>query len=442
MRVFVLDKNKKTLDPCTPRRARLLLSSGRAAVFRQYPFTIILKDRVLEESVTHEHQLKIDPGAGTTGIAILQGDIVVWAAELTHRGFQIRDDLATRRFVRRSRRKRKTRYRRCKCPSLKKGRKYPVPKRRREGWLPPSFKSRIQNIETWVNRIRRYCPITGISQELVRFDLQKLQNPEISGVEYSQGELFGYEVREYLLEKFNRTCAYCEATNVKLEIEHIKPRSKGGSNRVSNLAISCVPCNQAKGNRDIKDFLSGKPDVLNRVLSQLKRPMADTAAVNATRWALLERLKATGLPVETGSGGLTKYNRTRLGLDKEHWTDAVAVGNSTSEHVTIEVVKPLKIKATGYGHRRICNIDKNGFPQVNKHGLLAARVSQKIVRGFQTGDMVKAVVPIGKNTGTHVGRVTVRATGKFDISTQGGKLQIINWKYCKPIHRQDGYSYA
>lgn len=93
MRVFVLDKNKKPLDPCTPRRARLLLSSGRAAVFRRYPFTIILKDRVKEETVTHEYQLKIDPGAHTTGIAILQGDKVIWAAELTHRGATIRDDL-------------------------------------------------------------------------------------------------------------------------------------------------------------------------------------------------------------------------------------------------------------------------------------------------------------------------------------------------------------
>lgn len=442
MRVFVLDKNKKPLDPCTPRRARILLDSGRAAVFRRYPFTIILKDRVKEESVIHEHQLKLDPGAKTTGIAILQGDKVIWAAELTHRGFQIRDELTTRRSVRRSRRNRKTRYRHCKCPALKKGKKYPVPKRKRDRWLPPSLRSRIQNIETWVNRIRRYCPITGISQELVRFDLQLLQNPEISGVEYQQGTLFGYEVREYLLEKFNRTCVYCHTVNTRLEVEHIKPRSKGGSNRISNLAISCVPCNQAKGNQDIKDFLSEKPDVLSHVLSQLKRPMADAAAVNTTRWALLERLKATGLPVETGSGGLTKHNRTRLGLTKEHWTDAVAVGASTPEHVTIEVVKPLRIKATGYGHRRICNIDKNGFPQVNKQGKLAARSRQKVVRGFQTGDMAKAVVPTGKNAGAHIGRVTVRATGKFDINTSHGKLQIINWKYCKPIHRQDGYSYA
>ena len=269
-----------------------------------------------------------------------------------------------------------------------------------------------------------------------------MQNPEISGTEYQQGELAGYEIREYLLEKFNRKCAYCGVTDTRLEIEHVQPNSKGGSDRVSNLAIACKPCNQAKGNQDIKEFLSGKPDVLKRVLAQIKKPLADTAAVNATRWLLFEKLKATGLPVETGTGGQTKFNRTRLGLSKHHWTDAVAVGDSTPVALIIKVTKPLMIKATGYGHRRMCNITKFGFPQVNKKGEFAIRSRTKIVHGFQTGDIVKAIVPKGKNIGTHVGRVTVRATGQFDISTSLQKLQIINWKYCKPIHRQDGYSYA
>jgi 5-methylcytosine-specific restriction endonuclease McrA len=302
--------------------------------------------------------------------------------------------------------------------------------------------SRVENILTWVRRLRRVCPIAAISQELVRFDLQKMQNLEISGVMYQQGELAGYEVREYLLTKFERRCVYCGATDIQLEIEHVVPRSKGGSNRVSNLAIACHPCNQVKGNQDIKDFLSGKPDILSSVLAQIKKPLESAAAVNTTRWALYERLKATGLPVETGTGGQTKFNRTRLGLSKTHWADAVAVGSLTPEQVVVKVVKPLVIKATGYGHRRMCNFTKFGFPQVNKKGELAIRSRVKVVRGFQTGDMVKAVVPSGKNIGSHVGRVTVRATGQFDISTSTLKLQIINWKYCKPIHRQDGYSYA
>jgi len=131
----------------------------------------------------------------------------------------------SRRAIRRSRRSRKTRYRKPRFNN----------RTRPKGWLPPSLMSRVFNIETWVARLRRYCPITAISLELVRFDIQKMQNPEINGIEYQQGELFGYEVREYLLEKFGRKCAYCCAEGIPLQVEHIIPKTRGGSNRVSNL---------------------------------------------------------------------------------------------------------------------------------------------------------------------------------------------------------------
>ena len=121
---------------------------------------------------------------------------------------------------------------------------------------------------TWVNRLIKLCPINSIAMELVKFDCHKMQNPEISNKEYQQGTLYQYEVREYLLEKFNRTCAYCGAKDVPLEVEHTLPKSKGGSNRVSNLAIACVPCNQAKSNLDIQEFLADKPSILKRVLIQ------------------------------------------------------------------------------------------------------------------------------------------------------------------------------
>ncbi len=306
MRVFVLDKNKQPLDPCHPARARKLLSGGQAKVFRRYPFTIIMQELEVENCSLHPHRLKIDPGAKTTGIAILQGSRVVWAAELTHRGFQIRDSLTNRRQLRRGRRNRKTRYRKPRF----------LNRTRQGGWLAPSLQSRVENILTWVKKLIRYCPITEISTELVRFDTQAMQNPEISGVEYQQGELAGYEVREYLLEKWGRTCAYCSAGDTPLEIEHILPKSKGGSNRLSNLTLACRPCNEKKGNQEIKQFLAYKPDLLARILLRAKQSLADAAAVNSTRWKLYESLKAIGLPVETGSGGLTKYNRCRQNLPK------------------------------------------------------------------------------------------------------------------------------
>jgi hypothetical protein len=157
--------------------------------------------------------------------------------------------------------------------------------------------------------------------ELVKFDTQAMQNPEISGVEYQQGTLAGYEVREYLLEKWNRACAYCGKREIPLQIEHIQPRAHGGTDRVSNLTLSCEPCNLKKGTQSIDQFLKRKPDVLKGIQAQARAPLKDTAAMNATSRALFEELKLTGLPIECGSGGLTKYHRSQQGLPKTHWQE-------------------------------------------------------------------------------------------------------------------------
>jgi 5-methylcytosine-specific restriction endonuclease McrA len=425
-KVFVLDTNKQPLNPVHPGRARMLLSLGKAAVFRRYPFTLILKKEVLTPTV-EPLRIKIDPGAKTTGLALVNDNTgeVVWVAQLQHRGFQIREVLTSRRQLRRSRRNRKTRYRKPRF----------LNRTRAKGWLPPSLNSRVANIVTIVKRLSSLCQITAISQELVRFDTQQMQEEEISGVGYQQGTLAGYEVREFLLEKWNRRCAYCGAKDTKLEIEHIQPRSKGGSNRLSNLCLACVPCNQKKGNPDILDFLKGKPDLLKRILAQVKRPLADTAAVNATRWNLYAKLKDTGLPVEVGTGGRTKYNRTIRGLAKTHYWDAACVGVSTPIKLITAGVKPLLMVAKGHGTRQQCRTDKWGFP-------IRYCSRTKVHKTFQTGDIVKAIVTSGKKIGTYVGRIATRATGSFNISTRDGLVQGISHKYCKHIHKKDGYSYA
>ena len=201
---MVVDADRLALAPCTPRRARLLLSSGKAAVLRRYPFTIILKKSYPAAS-PRPVRLKIDPGSKTTGFAVITeatGE-VVWAAELEHRGQLIKNAMESRRSLRSGRRNRKTRYRPPRWNN-----------RKRTGapflnsaddvvqlgkWLPPSLQHRIEVIMTWVHRLRRYLPITAISQELVKFDMQTMQNPEISGVEYQQGTLHGFELREYVL---------------------------------------------------------------------------------------------------------------------------------------------------------------------------------------------------------------------------------------------------
>lgn len=243
--VFVIDQQRKPLAPVHPGRARFLLKAGHAAVLRRYPFVIILKGEK-QEREAEPLRLKIDPGSKTSGLAVVndQTGNVLWAAELTHRGSQVKEKLEKRRAWRRSRRHRKTRYRKPRFAN----------RSRKKGWVPPSLKSRIDNIVTWTRRIRTFCPIGAISQELVRFDTQLLEHPTISGVEYQQGTLAGYETKEYLLLKWGHQCAYCQKQEIPLEIEHLIPRSRGGSNRVSNLALACRACNQKKGNLSAEAF--------------------------------------------------------------------------------------------------------------------------------------------------------------------------------------------
>ncbi|KYC39830.1 HNH endonuclease [Scytonema hofmannii PCC 7110] len=436
-KVFVLDTEKRPLDPIHPAQARQLLRNGKAAVFRKFPFTLILKVTFKTENPVQPLRLKIDPGAKTTGLAIVNDATgeVVFAAELQHRGFQIRESLTSRRQLRRSRRNRKTRYRQPqKHEWFRKGKKKPVPKQRRT-WLAPSLMSRVHNINTWVEKLRKLALISEISQELVKFDTQLMRNPEVCGQEYQQGTLAGYETREYLLEKWKRCCAYCGKKDVPLQIEHIHCRAKGGGNSITNLTLSCEKCNTKKGTKDIKDFLKKDPERLEEILAQAKRPLADTAAVNSTRFRLLEVLKATGNPVETGSGGLTKFNRTNQELEKTHWIDAACVGKSTPEKLTIKGVKPLLIKACGHGTRQSCRTNKYGFP-------IRHCERKKIHFGFQTGDIVKAIVTKGKKVGEYVGRIATRATGSFNISTKDSLVEGISYKYCTTIHKKDGYNYV
>ena len=216
MAVFVLDKHHKPLMPCSEKRARLLLERGRARVHKMTPFTIRLVDRLQENSALQDVRVKLDPGSKTTGVAATldgeNGMKAVFLGEVIHKP-GIKAKLDNRRSLRRSRRNRKTRYRKPRF----------LNRDRKAGWLPPSLEARVGQTMNAVAKLRSSLPITAISVENVKFDTQALQNAEISGAQYQQGELMGYEVREYLLEKWGRACVYCGATDVPLEVEHIVP---------------------------------------------------------------------------------------------------------------------------------------------------------------------------------------------------------------------------
>lgn len=438
-KVLVLDTNRKPLMPCYPARARKLLTSGRASVFRRYPFTIILHDRTVEESVLQDTEIKIDQGSKTTGVALVvhgeKSGTVAFAAHIEHRT-DIKSNLDSRRAIRRSRRQRKTRYRKARFLNRTK------PK----GWLPPSLLSKADNILNWVIRLCRFTPINRFALETAKFDMQKLENPDIQGVGYQQGRMYGYaDKKSYLLERENRCCIYCgiHASKAKMEIEHVIPRSRGGADSLNNLVLSCHACNQAKGNQDVQTYLKGKPSVLRRVKAHLGIDYRDAAHTNSIRLYVINKLRAMaqaiGATLKVGFGSTTKENRLLLGLPKDHWIDA-AVCTSDGSAVKVDPsLKPLTIKAVGRGSRQFCRMDKYGFPRTSP------KPRSKNFFGFKTGDMVKVIVPTGAKTkvptGTYTGRVAVRSSGHFDVKTKDAKLTVSH-KYCKPIHLMDGYSYA
>jgi 5-methylcytosine-specific restriction endonuclease McrA len=424
--VFVLDQKKHPLMPCTPKRARLLLKRGRAVVHRVQPFVIRLKDRRVEDAALQPLALKVDPGSKTTGITLARVEQTeegvvhhaVFLCEVSHRGEQVHAHKVRQRNARRRRRCANLRYR---APRFD-NRRIPG------GWLPPSLLSRVGNAVTWAHRLTRWSPANRIEVERVRFDTQLLQNPEISGTQYQQGARAGWETRAYILIKYEYRCAYCRKTGCPFELDHILPRSRGGSERITNLALACHGCNAAKGNQTALEF--GHPEVE----VQAKRPLKDAAAVNATRFKLVEALRGCDLPIGTWTGGRTRWNRARFGVEKTHALDALCIGDLAG--VRPGKLRTLTIKATGRGEHCRTNWTKQGFPRGYK-------MRQKQVRGLKTGDRVRAVVPAKlKTAGIHVGRVQVRSSGSFSIKTRERDMDGISARYVHLIQRGDGYEYT
>lgn len=421
MAVFVLDRRGKPLMPCSSKRARLLLERQRAVVHRIKPFVIRLKDRRVEESVLQSMEVKIDPGSRRTGLALVRkdGDVVhiQKLLELNHRGLVIRTKLLKRRAYRSNRRSRKIRYRRPRFSNRTKP----------EGWLPPSLQHRVETTMTWVRRLKRWAPISSLAYESTTFDTQRLRNPEISGVDYQRGTLEGFEVRAYVFEKWNYQCAYCFSKN-RLTLDHVIPRARGGSDAVTNLVCACHDCNQKKGSRNLEEFLSKLPALALTIRQQLRLSLRDAAVMNTTRLTLHRELLTTRLPVVTGSGARTAWNRKQLRLAKTHSLDAAIVGTVSS--VTGSWLKEQKIFCRGRGRYQRTRTDRFGFPEVymSRH---------KTHFGYKSGDIACL---IGR-TPSVIGMVVVRASGQFTLKTPALKCKLTH-KRLRRLQPADGYGYV
>ncbi|MFE1880365.1 RNA-guided endonuclease IscB [Streptomyces diastatochromogenes] len=426
-RVFVLSKDGHPLMPCHPARARELLRKGRAAVARQVPFTIRLKDRVLADSEVDGVHLRIDPGSQGTGLVLTdekkettEGGTTVTvrrgliSVELHHRGAQIQSCMQQRAGYRHRRRSANCRYRTPRSQN----------RVRPKGWLPPSLRHRVDTTFSIANRLCRYAPVTDIHLERTAFDTHSMSaGIPLYGAQYAQGPLAGTTARSYLHARWDSACAYCGVTGVPLNIEHVRPRSRRGSSRISNLVLSCIPCNKAKGSRSIESFLAHRPDLLARILEQTEAPLRDAAAMNATQLLLTTALETLGKPVHAWPGHLTKANRDATGLDKTHTLDALSVGHLDHESGDMIARFPdrvLVVKATGRGSYARTTPDRYGFPRLRR-----ARRKQHF--GYVTGDLVRAVMPSGKWAGTWTGRISVRARGQHSLTAPVGRINVSHW---------------
>jgi hypothetical protein len=232
------------------------------------------------------------------------------------------------------------------------------------------------------------------------------------------------------------TCAGCGKTNVPLQIEHIEPKSKGGSDRVSNLTLACQPSNQKKSNLPLKEFLKKikKSELEAKIKKMSKAPLKDAAAVNSVRWELHERLVGTGLRVESSTGGRTKYNRSRLNVPKSHALDAACVGSFGDLKQWDQ--KTTSIISMGHGNRVLQRnfTDK----KTGKRRLIFMPRHKNFPGGFKTGDMVKASQP---RTGlVMIGRIQCASNGNHKMTIQG-KLYGFQHKNCTLLQKGLGYDY-
>lgn len=309
--VYILNADGKPLMPCKPAKARHLLKDNKAKVVQRIPFTIQLLWNC--KNNVQPIILGIDPGYEETGFSGVSNKMELICGEVKLRG-NVSKKITQKRMYRRTRRS-KLWHREPKFNNRKKP----------EEWLAPSIQHKLDSHIRLIDKVKNLLPVSKVIVEVANFDTQKIQNPEISGVEYQQGELQGYEVKEYLLEKWRRKCAYCGKRNIPLEAEHIIPKSRGGTDRVSNLTLSCSKCNLKKGNRTAKEF--GYPQIQNKAKKSLK----STTFMNIISWKLVNCLNCNWT-----YGYITKYKRMQLGMKKSHANDAFVIAGGNGQQRTVE----------------------------------------------------------------------------------------------------------
>jgi len=327
--VYVVSKDGKPLMP-TKRygKVRYMLRSEKAEIISYEPFTI----RLLYDTSGYIQKviLGIDTGSKNIGLCgVSEKGIVLYEAQVALRE-DIKGNIDTKRALRRGRRYRKTRYRKARF----------LNRRKAKGWLPPSLKSRLESHINLAKKISSFLPVTKIIAEAGQFDVQAIVNPDINGIEYQEGEMKGFDsVKEYVKIRDNYTCHYKElrpdiTCSERLEVDHLIPRSSGGTDRPSNLVCSCENHNKAKSNLTYKEF-TGKD-------KPLIKSFKETVFMNILKDYLIPELNKIA-PSYYTYGLYTRRLRKKWGLDKSHINDALAITK----------IKPLSIFSDVYIIRQV-----------------------------------------------------------------------------------------
>ena len=352
----VYSSDCEPLMPCHPARARKLLHNGRAVPHHvRGIFGIRLLDRSRAESKVQDTSLNIDTGSSTSGFAVVSDDDngernVLALVELRHRAKNIKATITSRRQHRRTRRGR-LRYR---APRFNN-------RRREPGTLPPSVDSLRTDTMRVVNTLTSMYPISRISIETKKFDTQLMMNPDIRGAEYQRGTLFGWQVRAYILQRDEGRCVYCRRGNVRLELDHVRPRAVG-SDRVDNLVACCHDCNIAKSNQPVEQFLSDQPDLLGRIRNRLERSdLAPGAHINAALPAIVRDLWTLGLPLSSTDAASVSWTRQQLNVPKTHCYDAALQSHDFTSVASLPSQVLVLLPSNGRSKQK-ANVDRHGTP--------------------------------------------------------------------------------
>ena len=417
--VPVLDRNGEPLAPARPSRVRRWLESGRATKVRiKGIFAVQLGDHDAAHATTGDFALNITPGE-TSEIAITRESqdgkrrTIVGAYEHQHRNAEIHRNLDDRREKRRNRRGR-VRHRPARFDHRTHSKK--------EGWLPPSTQSLADDHRVIQQTMQSLYPISHIRVQDLKFDTQRMQNPDIQEAEYQKGTLQGWHLKHYIFDRDGWACLYCGSLGTEknpLTLDHVIPKSKGGPSRVQNLATACERCNNKKDNRPVTEFLADDPQSLAKILYQLDQmvPLTSAGRLNSVMPAIRATLDATGLPVTHCDGVTTAFSRKELGIAKTHVNDSACLDLPDRVDNLDCPITVLKRQRRHMRQSINCNgdgsPDSKEFPDYSrlpreKQGYTtppAHSGGPRRLHGIHTGDTVRVKQ---KNGQTFTGRVTLK----------------------------------